>query len=206
MCLRRNLARIIQTSYSWSGSELHEDCAVVLMLSVPAFEVFVNGYFGVRALEAGTLPAFIEDARKRGLRLYHKLEKWIPQFGGTTPDLKNGRLERFLAMQKRRNDIVHYWSELDVSHTTGGTTFQNMANTGAYHLLTKHDAWHAYFAAEGAVREVFDLMAQPEPDRALFHWAGVHPLLPVETRYPWGTWVPDAFNERDNSPKITSIN
>lgn len=201
-CLRRQVDRIIKTRYSWNGSELPQDCSIALMLAVPAFDVFLNSYFAIFAAGTGRFDAFLSDCRGR-ISIDEKLRRWIPRhIPGALPDLTSGRLKAFLDMKERRNKLVHFWSDLGATGRIGETTIENLADTTVYHMLHRHDAYRAYFAAEDAVREVLRLANGPQPEEGLLNWTGVGPNY----RYPWGDWVPTPFNRRDGEPKITGIN
>jgi hypothetical protein len=201
-CLRRHVHGVIATRYSWSGTELPQDCAVALMLAVPAFDVFLNSYFGIFAAGTNRFDTFLHDCKER-ISIEEKLRRWIPRhLPGITPDLASGPFKAFLDVKSRRNKLVHFWSDLGATARVGETTIEGLADTTVYHMLHRHDAYWAYFGAEGAVREVLRLASGPMPDAGLMNWIGVQP----NHRYQWGDWVPTPFNRRDGEPKITAIN
>jgi len=174
-CLR-NMVRDIQES---NGLEQDQRKALpCIFMGIAIIETFLNVYFRQLIEEAE-----YKIYRKQILReldetapLDLKIKVWPKRFFSHEMDFSCGIGQRFMALKKLRNNLMHFKSSYETVDLPG-MQIQGVADISSYENLDRDIAWESLRVAEEMIAEIFRLrrMSPDEIKLAMQSWTGKVP-------------------------------
>ena len=173
--LRRICVRISECTEE-NDSEIRQDAAIAVILSVQCVEVFLNVYFRVVVSEAGfehKADDIICDLSNPRFGLESKIRKWPQKVFGKELNFSQGAARQFVELKNKRNRLMHFTSSHQ-SIEVPGVEIHGMADVSEYTALNAKTAFNALSIAEEFLCEVFAMrgISTEHIPHALHSWTG----------------------------------
>lgn len=179
--LRRICVRISECTEE-NDSEIRQDAAIAVILSVQCIEVFLNVYFRVVVSEADFVhkaEEVIRDLSNPRFGLESKIRKWPQKVFGKELDFSQGAVQKFVELKNKRNRLMHFTSSHQSITEIPGVIIHGWADVSEYQALKAQDALDALSTSEGFLCEIFALrgIAPERFPHQLHSWTGRVPSI-----------------------------
>ena len=163
--------------------DIQRKVLLCVFLSIAIVETFLNVYFRQLAEESGfkshrdqTLKELVEI-----VPLDLKIKVWPRRFFGNGLDFSCGIGQRFMALKKLRNNLMHFKSSYEAIDVPG-VRIQGVADVTSYETLDKNVAMESLHVAEGIIQKIFRLKGMNAEDiqGALHIWIGSLPVAEIK--------------------------